>query len=397
MWGAMNRTLREAAGIKGIVLVVEDDPLLRRGMVRILEGGGFGVIEAGSGVEALEMLGQREVDCVLSDISMPGMDGIELLKVVTGRDLDLPFVLITGVPSLETAIEAVEYGAFHYLRKPFGRAQILDLVTRAVQVRRLTQLKRQALALAGLPGGLSRDLQGLHAAFERVLASFHLVFQPIVRARSGEIFGYEALLRSNEASLPHPGAVLHAAERLERVQELGRAIRGRATEAIDQQLCPDCVMFINLHPADLEDDQLLDATSRLTALASRVVLEITERASLGGVADLRRRVERLRDLGFRIAVDDLGAGYAGLTSFVALQPDLVKIDMSLIRGVDGDPTRRRLVRSMTDVCRDMGILVVAEGIETEAEREVLAELGCDLLQGYLLGRPLARLPREATP
>jgi EAL domain-containing protein (putative c-di-GMP-specific phosphodiesterase class I) len=381
-----------AAGGAGRVLLVEDDPSLRRGMARMLIRGGFEVVEAESGEQALERLDERDVDCILSDISMPGMGGMQLLKAVTGRDLDLPFLLVTGVPSLDTAIEAVEYGAFHYLRKPFLRSQLIELVTRAVQLRRLAHLKRQALALAGLPGGISRDLQGLHAAFERVLAGFHLAFQPIVSADGFGLYGCEALLRSAEPSLPHPGAVLHAAERLERVHELGRAIRDRAAAVLCLEACQEGHLFINLHPRDLGDDQLLDVRAPLTAQAPRVVLEITERATLDGVGDLRGRVERLRAMGFRIAVDDLGAGYAGLTSFVALQPDLVKIDMSLIHGVDSDPTRQKLVRSMTSVCRDMGILVVAEGVETIAERDVLVELGCDLLQGFLFGRPQPALP-----
>jgi EAL domain-containing protein (putative c-di-GMP-specific phosphodiesterase class I) len=86
-------------------------------------------------------------------------------------------------------------------------------------------------------------------------------------------------------------------------------------------------------------------------------------------------------------VDDLGAGYAGLTSFAALEPDVVKLDMALVRGVDREPIKHRLVGSMTRLCRDLGILVVAEGVETSAEKEALQELGCDLLQGYLFGRP----------
>lgn len=383
----MRRVDDTEAGDRGRVLLVEDDALLRRGMVRMLARQRFVVLEAGDGEQALKQLDEHQVDCVLSDISMPGMGGMELLKIVTGRDLDLPFVLVTGVPSLETAIEAVEYGAFHYLRKPFHPRELIDLVARAVQMRRLAQLKRQALALAGLPGGLTRDMRGLDAAFERTLAGFGLACQPIVCAASGDVFGSEALLRSAEPSLPHPGAVLHAAERLDRVQELGRAIRGRAVALIRAEATPPGALFLNLHPRDLADDHLLDVGAPLTALASQVVLEITERASLDGVVDLRRRVERLRELGFRIAVDDLGAGYAGLASFVALQPDIVKIDMSLIHGVDRDPTRQKLVRSMSSVCREMGILVVAEGIETQAEHEVLLELGCDLLQGYLFGRP----------
>ena len=122
-------------------------------------------------------------------------------------------------------------------------------------------------------------------------------------------------------------------------------------------------------------------------MASRVVLEVTEREALDGIPDLRERVRSLRSLGYRLAVDDLGAGYAGLSSFAVLEPDIVKIDMSLVRAVDREPLKSRLIDSIVTLCRDLGPLVVAEGIETSAERSVLVELGCDLLQGYLIGRP----------
>jgi EAL domain-containing protein (putative c-di-GMP-specific phosphodiesterase class I) len=118
-----------------------------------------------------------------------------------------------------------------------------------------------------------------------------------------------------------------------------------------------------------------------------VVLEITERSSLDRVADLPSKVALLREIGFRIAVDDLGAGYAGLTSLALLEPEIVKLDMTLVRDVHQSPTRQKLIRSMTSLCRDMGMLVVAEGVETLAEREALRELGCDLLQGYLFAKP----------
>jgi EAL domain-containing protein (putative c-di-GMP-specific phosphodiesterase class I) len=123
-----------------------------------------------------------------------------------------------------------------------------------------------------------------------------------------------------------------------------------------------------------------------------VVLEITERSSLDTVADLRSKVARLREMGFRIAVDDLGAGYAGLTSFALLEPEIVKLDMTLIRGVHQSRTRQKLIRSMTALCKDMGMLVVGEGVETLEERETLRELGCDLLQGYLFAKPGAAFP-----
>ena len=119
----------------------------------------------------------------------------------------------------------------------------------------------------------------------------------------------------------------------------------------------------------------------------RVVLEITERATLEGISDVAGRISRLRALGYRIAVDDLGAGYAGLNYFASVAPDIVKIDMSLTRNLDIDAVRATVVRSLVALSRDLGMLVVAEGVETRGERDALVEIGCDYLQGYLLARP----------
>src|SRR5262249_50940790 len=149
----------------------------------------------------------------------------------------------------------------------------------------------------------------------------------------------------------------------------------------------DSLLFLKLHPQELLDPSLLDAGSPLAAVADRGVLEITERASLQNVQNIRERVAILRSRGFRVAVDDLGAGYRGLTSFAALEPDVVKLDMSLTRNISANPVKQRVVESMTTLCRQMGMLIVAEGVETEAERDALRELGCDLQQGYLFARP----------
>jgi len=122
------------------------------------------------------------------------------------------------------------------------------------------------------------------------------------------------------------------------------------------------------------------------------VLEITERASLDQVKDVRARVAALREMGFRIAVDDLGAGYAGLTSFALLEPEIVKLDMTLVRDVHLSSTKQKLVRSMTQLAHDMGMMVVGEGVETVEERDSLIHLGCDLLQGFLFAKPNVAFP-----
>ena len=155
------------------------------------------------------------------------------------------------------------------------------------------------------------------------------------------------------------------------------------------------MLFLNLHPSDLLDEQLFQSDGLLAAVASRVVLEITERASLHGMNDVRARVASLRKLGFRIAIDDLGAGYAGLTSFALLEPDIVKLDLALVRDLHREPTKQTLVRTMITMCKELGIVVTGERIETLEERDELARAGCDLMQGYLFAKPGDAFPVSA--
>ncbi len=213
-----------------------------------------------------------------------------------------------------------------------------------------------------------------------------MAFQPIVTASEGATFAQEALLRSEEPALPHPGAVLEAAERAGRLNDVGRLVRAQVAEAIAGSP-EDWTFFVNVHPADLSDATLYSADDPLSRFAGRVVLEITERVSLETIPGVRELVASLRAIGYRIALDDLGAGYAGLTSFVRLDPEFVKLDMSLIRDVDQSDAKRKIIGSMVSLCHEMGKRIIAEGVETAAERDTLVDLGCDLLQGYLFARP----------
>ncbi len=381
---------RPACATTGTILVVDDDDMVRTAVMRILRYAGFSAEGCSSGNDALRKVAAGDVDAIISDIAMPNMDGIEFLRRVRQIDLDLPVVLMTGGPSIESAIRAVEYGALKYLVKPFDSDELIGTATRAVQLSALAQTKREALSMLGAVTGEASGRAGLEASFEHALSSLWIAFQPVVRASDYSVFGHEALLRTREPTLPHPGAVIDAAERLSLVHRLGRTVRARAlaqvaTRAAETHSC----VFLNLHPQDLLDRQLLEWSSPVDH--RRIVLEVTERASLDSVPNVRDSIRALRSAGFRIAIDDLGAGYAGLASFVDLEPDFVKLDMSLIRGVDRNTIKQRLIRSMTSVCKDMGLLVVAEGIETREEHETIVELGCDLLQGYRFGRPMAEL------
>jgi EAL domain-containing protein (putative c-di-GMP-specific phosphodiesterase class I)/ActR/RegA family two-component response regulator len=384
----MHGNLTHTASVKrGHVLIVDDDASIRRDYAKMLQFLGHTCVAAQDGQEATALLSTGQYDLILSDIEMPNMGGVEFLRTVRKSDLDVPVVMITGNPELDTAVSALEYGAFRYLTKPVEMEQFASVVNEALTLHRLAKLKREALQLVGAEGKQLGDRASLEARFASALQQLRMVFQPIVNWEKKSVLAYEALMRSDEPSLPSPIDILDAAERLDRIHDLGRCIR-RLIVAAAPAAPPEVLLFVNLHSLDLNDGELFEASSPLSQIAKRVVLEITERASLDGVGSVSHKIATLRELGYRVAVDDLGAGYAGLSSFAQIEPEFVKLDMSLVRGVDSSPRKQSVIRAMTQLCtKELGIEVVTEGVETAAERATLTEQGCVVFQGYLFGKP----------
>lgn len=368
------------------VFVVDDEPGVRRVFSRVLSRAGLQVSEAGDGAEALSVLDRERFDVILSDISMPGLSGVALLEAVRQRDLTTQVVFATGNPSLETAMRAVELGAVRYLTKPVEHSVLVEVVNEAVRLHRLARLKQEAMALVGSRHPLALDRIGLRAALDRVLADPMLHFQPVVRCSTRSVWGYEALLRPREAALSTPTAVLEAAEQLGLLRTLGRQIRATAAVAA-RRLPGDARLLVNLHPAELADPELTDPSAPLSAQARRVILEVTERAALSDSREVERAAATLSALGFGVAVDDLGAGYAGLVSFLQLRPSVAKLDMELVRSVDLDVRRRLVIQAIVKLCRELSVDVIVEGVETRGERDALLQLGCDLMQGYFFACP----------
>ena len=368
------------------VLIVDDDEALSGVFARALTAVDYLVQSARDGREASRLLETESFDVVVTDISMPEMTGVELLQIVRQHDLDVPVVLVTGAPDIASAARAVEYGAFRYLEKPVSTGVLQEVVGRAAQLHELARIKRRAMALLRDSASEASDRAGLMSAFTSVLGALCMHFQPIVRSSTRSVFAYEALVRSPSPTLPNPPAVLEAGERLGRMNELGRVIRERVARVMPS-VPSNQIVFVNLHPLELADEELISPEAPLSGHASRVVLEVTERARLDDVSDLDERIRALRSLGYRLAVDDLGAGYAGLTSFVRLNPEFVKIDMTLTRDLHRSETKRVLVRSALDLCREMSNRAIVEGVETKDELRALLGIGADLLQGYLFGRP----------
>ncbi len=376
----------EMATVRGTVLLVDDDLAVAAAYERLLRKAGYSVEALHDGQKAVARCQQRGFDVIVSDVRMPGMSGLELLRAIRERDLDVPVIIMTGSPEVQSATEAIEHGAFRYLTKPIEFAEFLSVVARALRLHQMARVRREALEEYGSEGRYLSDRAGLEARFTSALSKLWIAYQPIVSWSRRSLFAYEALVRTDEPMLYGPATLFDIAERLKRVLDLGRIIRRKVAETM-AQIPPGTPVFVNVHAADLEDETLFAPESPLSAFASQVVLEITERAALDGINDLMPRMAQLRGLGYRIALDDLGAGYAGLASFAQLEPQIVKVDMSIIRSVDASATKQKLFGSIVSLCSDLEVQLVAEGIETAAERDTVARLGGDLCQGYLFARP----------
>ena len=240
-----------------------------------------------------------------------------------------------------------------------------------------------------LPGGRKLDRireRDLVPRVEAAIESLQIVLQPIVWAQCPVVYGHEALVRTGSTSLGRPVELFAAAEQAGMVLPLERAIQRRVADAIEG-LREDTLVFVNVHPAALDDHDLFDAHAPLAAHADRVAIEITERAALASIEHLPSKMAALRGLGFSIAIDGLGADYQGLRTFAEINPDVVKFDMSLVRRIDAQPVHAQLLRAMIAMSRDLGIRTVGVGVETDAERELLRTMGCDLLQGFRFARP----------
>jgi EAL domain-containing protein (putative c-di-GMP-specific phosphodiesterase class I)/CheY-like chemotaxis protein len=371
--------------VLGRVLVVDDEAAMLRACSRLLAVEGWETTAVGDVRSALQAIEQADApfDCVLSDIHMPEMDGFELVAAVRRHDDDIPVLLMTGDPSLDGAVRALDSGAVSYITKPFASEALLAAVARAARRHGVQRMRRRANSRASAVYG--GDRSDVEQRFARALERSWMAFQPIIDIRLGAVFAYEALLRTDEESLARPDLFIAAAERLDRVHQLGRRVRGLVADAA-RGAPSEVKLFVNVHGLELSDEDLFAPSSPLAGFASRVVLEITERTGIDPAAG-SSRVAMLRKLGYVIAVDDLGAGYSALAALASLEPEIVKLDMSLIRDLDRQPRKQRVVAAIATLCRELGGLVVAEGVETGPERDACVGAGIELLQGYLFGRP----------
>ncbi len=222
-------------------------------------------------------------------------------------------------------------------------------------------------------------------------------YHPIVVAQTKEIFGYEALARGKMRSLRSPEVMFEVAAEADLIWELSRLCRSRALEGMKTRIEPGELLFLNVDPHDFADPAFTQEFDRDVADPSRVVIEITERTAIKDYPKFRVKLKEFREKGYRFAVDDAGSGYAGLGSIANLEPDFIKLDMSLINCIDTNFIKQNLVETMVRFANDMGAKVIAEGVERSEEFETVKGLGVHLVQGFFIHRPASNAPAIRAP
>ncbi len=387
------------APVKSTILVIHDAGRCAAEMVATFTNKPYEMVIVDSAAEGLAVLRSREIDILICDDQPNGMSGIAVLKIAKMIAPDCMRVLLTSTESMALTAHAVnEIQIFRFLLKPCSPGDINGTILDGLKARRDHDSFRAEEARYFHP--VVDD--ALNTEIDRAFESCRMIYQPVLSvlpesdAYGAEsvktTFGYEALVRVDHPTLSNPLLLIEAVTEAGREFDFDRLVRKLVASdlsAASSTLDPKALIFVNLLTRSLADPELSAGRDALHRFARRVVFEVSERTPLVVVGDLNKVKRELRSQGYRIGLDDLGGGPTGLRVFGQLGPDVVKFDISLVRGVYQSRSRAKTIMGMIKLCRDMGCMVLAEGVETKKEFEYLQELGVQLFQGYYIGRPSA--------
>ena len=379
------------------VLIADDEPTLRVALAELLahEDGLVLVGEAGDADQAIELAVSRRPDVAILDVSMPAGGGARAAREIIRVSPDTRVIALSAFEDRPTVLEMLRAGAVGYLVKGTGVDDIVGSISKVIEggaslspevidgiVHELSsQLRREEIELGAIDarrGEIGRFLSG---------EGVTMVFQSIVDLRTREVVGVEALSRFHTLPLRPPNEWFAEAVELELGIQLELTTVRRAMAALPL-IPPGAYLSVNCsHRAAMSPDM----RAQLATAAHRMVVEITEHEAVEDYPALAATLQELGAIGVRIAIDDAGAGFASLRHTVRLHPDIVKIDISLVRGIDADHAKRAMASALISFAEEMRMAIVAEGIETQAELDTLVALGAPFGQGFLLAEP-APLP-----
>lgn len=383
------------------VVMIDDDPSNIALLERLLRRAGLRNLRCYTDArEALARLDEDRPDLVLADLHMPYVDGYGVVAQVARHagGTYLPVLVLTADTSTDAMRRALDGGARDFISKPFDIVEVTLRVRNLLETRYLHRALRDknvrlSQQVARFSRSFPEEAEAARAArasrdrIARVLSerSVRAVFQPVVDLATGEVVGVEALARFDcEPQRPPDLWFAEAA-----TAGLGIALEVMAVEEALQALSelPEALFLgLNVSPATLLGGDLRALCG--PEVAPRLELELTEHVPVQDYDALSRTLAPYRADGARFAVDDVGAGYAGFRHLGGLRPDIVKLDMSITRGIDNVVAHRALAAALVQYSQDTGSCLVAEGVETKTELETLRGLRVPWGQGFRLGRPL---------
>jgi EAL domain-containing protein (putative c-di-GMP-specific phosphodiesterase class I)/CheY-like chemotaxis protein len=388
------------AGVPVRVLIADDQSLTAAGTAAALESGdGFELIGvAESAVAAAELAETELPDVALVDSQVTG-GGDEAVRAILEASPETHVLVHSGATEHDEIVSMLRAGAGGYVVRDSPAPKLMAAVRGAADGDTFFDGVADAGVLRSLMGQVHAANRGREALItkrariRRVMErrELDIVFQPIVELHSREIVGYEALSRF--AAAPHRGPDVWFAE----AHEVGlgpelELMAIRLACARSSALPAGCFMAVNVSPATAERPDLVPLLAGCRV--NEVVLEVTEHARVDDYPRFRVAIERVRELGARLAVDDAGAGFASLRHILELDAELIKLDGSLTRSLEQDPRRRSLASALIEFGRESGASVLAEHIESELQLNELRRLGVHYGQGFHLGRP-QRIPAAA--
>jgi EAL domain-containing protein (putative c-di-GMP-specific phosphodiesterase class I)/CheY-like chemotaxis protein len=375
------------------VLVADDEPALREALSDLFaQEPSLDLIGVAADADEAATLASRELpDVALIDVSMPAGGGPRATREIARSSPATRVIALSAFEDRATVMEMLRAGAVGYLVKGTNGEDIVESIHRVASGR----ASMSADVVDGLVLELSSQLRREEIEREHLLertAEIHrfadgdgiaIHVQPIVDLITREPVGFEALARFRSLPLRPPDEWFAEAAALELGVQLELATIDRALMLLPA-LPPSVYLSLNASHRAARSEELRE---RLAPHGERLVVEITEHEPVEDYEELAGALQPLRDLGVQIAIDDAGAGYASLRHTLALDPDIVKVDIALTAAIDTDRAKRALTSALISFADEMDITIVAEGIETEASLRTLVDLGVRYGQGFHIARP----------
>jgi len=390
----MSRPLDGFAGMS--VLVVDDHPANVAFLRQLLVQQGLDRVYTETDARAVPgQLAEHKPDLVLLDLRMPHVDGFAVLAQIQqfAAGSYLPVMVLTADTTLVARNRALAEGAQDFLTKPVDATEATLRIANLLQTRQLYAALRHINAPATtVPAEPSGDRAEILPRIQQVLHDKTItpLFQPIQDLGTGATVGHEALARFPDPSVGGPARWFTDAFTVGLGVDL-EWLAATSPLAYLDTAPPERFLAVNMSPATVL--HVVEHQFCEPDLFPRIVIELTEHVPVEDYPALHRALAPMRSRGARLSADDVGSGYAGFRHLLRLQPDIIKLDISLIAGIDRSHEQQALTRALLAFANDVGAQVIAEGIEEPDELSALQDLGVPWGQGYLLGRP-APLTRQ---